>query len=246
MQDGRTLSDFPCDRPEGCYIEGSDAFDLLGNKRCEYNRNTGNLFHTIEGKVICHVSLEGKFVGASWIADELFPKIDNAPADLRGIDEAPSQLLFKPSEVTTLTDLPEEPSTPHATEVLDSPEEPSAHDPTQVSYSRDANKERAVESQRVSGPVQGRFLRPLLVRFGRRPVRAPLSPEEPSPPHPTEVLDSPKEPRPLDPTQVSYSNDANKEPVVEFLRVSGPVQGRFRKPLLVRFGRRSRQRSFRS
>ena len=147
------------------YIEGSDAFDLLGNKRCKYNHNTGNLFDSTDGQVIGHVSLEGKFVGASWIADELFPKFDNAAPELRGIDEAPSQPLSKPSEVTTLTDSPEEPSTPHPTEVLDSPGEPRPLYPTQVSYSNDANKERVVEFLRVSGPVQGRFLRPLLVRF---------------------------------------------------------------------------------
>jgi hypothetical protein len=72
----------------------------------------------------------------------------------------------------------------------------------------------------------------------------PFSPEKSSTPHPTEVLDSPEEPSALDPTQVSYANEANKERVVEFLRVSGPVQGRFLKPLLVRFRRRSRQQSF--
>jgi hypothetical protein len=146
----------------------------LGNRRCKYNRYTGNLFDTTNGKVIGHVSLEGKFVGASWIADKLFPKFDNAPAELRGIDEAPSQVLSKPSEVTTLTESPEEPSTPHPTEVLDSPEEPRALEPTQVSYSNDANKERVVEFLRVSGPVQGRFLRPLLVRFGRRSPQQPF------------------------------------------------------------------------
>jgi hypothetical protein len=80
-----------------------------------------------------------------------------ALSELRGIGEAPSQLLSRPSEVTMLTDLPEQPSTPHQTEeVLDSPEEPSALDPTQVSHSNDANKERIVEFLRVSGPVQGR------------------------------------------------------------------------------------------
>lgn len=56
------------------YVEHSAAFDLLGNKRCNYSPNTGNLLDLESGKVIGHVSLAGYFVGASWIADELFPQ----------------------------------------------------------------------------------------------------------------------------------------------------------------------------
>jgi hypothetical protein len=54
------------------YIEASEAFDLSGNKRCNYNPKTGNLLEFDSGKVIGHVSLASFFVGSSWIADELF------------------------------------------------------------------------------------------------------------------------------------------------------------------------------
>jgi hypothetical protein len=57
------------------YIEGGEAFDLLGNKRCNYNQSTGNLLELGRGKTIGHVSLAGYFVGSSWIADELFPQL---------------------------------------------------------------------------------------------------------------------------------------------------------------------------
>ena len=56
------------------YIEGAAAFDLLGNKRCEYNPSTGNLLELGSGRTIGHVSLAGYFVGSSWIAEELFPQ----------------------------------------------------------------------------------------------------------------------------------------------------------------------------
>jgi hypothetical protein len=58
------------------YIEGTEAFDLLGKKRCNYSPKTGNLLEVDSGRTIGHVSLAGHFVGASWIADELFPQRD--------------------------------------------------------------------------------------------------------------------------------------------------------------------------
>jgi hypothetical protein len=58
------------------YIEHTAAFDLLGNKRCNYNPNTGNLLELESGRTIGHISLAGHFVGVSRIADELFPQPD--------------------------------------------------------------------------------------------------------------------------------------------------------------------------
>ena len=58
------------------YLEGGKAFDLSGNKRCNYNPETGNLLEFDSGKVIGHVSLASFFVGSSWIADELFLQFD--------------------------------------------------------------------------------------------------------------------------------------------------------------------------
>jgi hypothetical protein len=64
------------------YIEGSKAFDLSGNKRCNYNPKTGNLLEFDSGKVIGHVSLASFFVGSSWIADELFLQFDTNASPL--------------------------------------------------------------------------------------------------------------------------------------------------------------------
>ena len=57
------------------YIEGTEAFDSFGNKRCKYNPSTGNLLELDTGRTIGHVSLAGYFVGSSWIAEELFPHL---------------------------------------------------------------------------------------------------------------------------------------------------------------------------
>ena len=64
------------------YIEGGKAFDLSGNKRCNYNPETGNLLEFDSGKVIGHVSLASFFVGSSWIADELFQQFDTNASPL--------------------------------------------------------------------------------------------------------------------------------------------------------------------
>jgi hypothetical protein len=54
------------------YIADKMAFDLLGRLRCNYDGTSGNLSDPESGKIVGHVSLEGKFVGASWLAEELF------------------------------------------------------------------------------------------------------------------------------------------------------------------------------
>ena len=59
------------------YIEADRAFDLTGRKRCKYARATGNLFESNGEKIISHVSLDGTFVGLTWISDELFGKPRN-------------------------------------------------------------------------------------------------------------------------------------------------------------------------
>ncbi len=56
------------------YIENNLTFDLGGRQRCSYAKATGNLCDLNTGNVIGHVSLDGTFVGSSWIADELFGK----------------------------------------------------------------------------------------------------------------------------------------------------------------------------
>ena len=64
------------------YIEGNEAFDLSGKRRCNYNAETGNLLEFNSEKIIGYVSLEGKVVGVSWIIDELFLNPDRSEMPL--------------------------------------------------------------------------------------------------------------------------------------------------------------------
>ena len=77
MAEGRRILSGKRDHQKIGYIEGTDAFDSLGNKRCKYNPSTGNLLELDSGRTIGHVSLAGYFVGSSWIAEELFPLAQN-------------------------------------------------------------------------------------------------------------------------------------------------------------------------
>src|ERR1700722_9205651 len=93
------------------YVEGGEAFDLSGRKRCNYSKQTGNLFDDSR-KTVGHVSLAGKFVGVFSIADKLFPKFSIAQIELRGIGRTPGQRESEASEGATPTDLAAAPSAP--------------------------------------------------------------------------------------------------------------------------------------
>ena len=87
------------------YIEGTDAFDSLGNKRCKYNPSTGNLLELDSGRTIGHVSLAGYFVGSSWIAEELFPQHNAQNSPTTSPDKpgaADSAALVIPDKAMTL------------------------------------------------------------------------------------------------------------------------------------------------
>ena len=56
------------------YIEDSEAFDLLGKKRSYCSPKNRQSSRIDSGRTIGHVSLTCHFVGASRIADELFPQ----------------------------------------------------------------------------------------------------------------------------------------------------------------------------
>jgi hypothetical protein len=56
------------------YVEGDAVFDLNGSRRCSYTGATGNLGDFDSGKILGHISLDGTFVGASWLSDDLFGK----------------------------------------------------------------------------------------------------------------------------------------------------------------------------
>jgi hypothetical protein len=114
------------------YVEGAEAFHLSGNKRCNYNRNTGNLLELENGRTIGHVSLAGHFVGVSWIADELFPQPDAITPSQTPPDEATSN----PAEPSFQSAIAQEPGAPDEPALADlalqsqptSLDEPSAGD----------------------------------------------------------------------------------------------------------------------
>jgi hypothetical protein len=56
------------------FTEDDLAFDLSGKRCCKYDERSGNLCDLNNERVIGHISLEGKFVGLSWMTDVLFPK----------------------------------------------------------------------------------------------------------------------------------------------------------------------------
>ena len=56
------------------YIEDHRVFDLAGRERCKYSGATGNLSELNSETIVGYVSLDGTFVGLSWISDELFGK----------------------------------------------------------------------------------------------------------------------------------------------------------------------------
>jgi hypothetical protein len=105
------------------YIGGLEAFDLLGNKRCNYNPSTGNLLELGSGRTIGHVSLAGYFVGSSWIADELFPQ----PCAKTAATTSPD----KPSaaDSTCLVPSPDNAITVEFTALVTSPDKPVTTDP---------------------------------------------------------------------------------------------------------------------
>jgi hypothetical protein len=89
------------------YIEDTEVFDLMGNKRCNYNPSTGNLVELDSGRIIGHVSLTGYFIGASWIADQLFAaRIEkDAPTPLRiRLEAAASPVLRNSPDQLTAAD----------------------------------------------------------------------------------------------------------------------------------------------
>jgi hypothetical protein len=72
-----------------CLHRGQEVFDLSGLRRCIYNAETGNLYEFDTDKIIGHVSLQGIFVGASWIATELFGQHTAGKGDLPNAPEIP-------------------------------------------------------------------------------------------------------------------------------------------------------------
>jgi hypothetical protein len=54
------------------YVEDNRAFDLAGRERGKYARATSTLTDLHGKKIVGYISLDGTFVGLSWVSDELF------------------------------------------------------------------------------------------------------------------------------------------------------------------------------
>ena len=106
--------------PQIGYIEDNEAFDLSGKRRCSYNAESGNLCDFDTEKLVGHVSLAGFFVGASWIADELFGQYAPVKDDLPAAAEMPKKSLSEESNPATAREHPADESEVAA------PEEPES------------------------------------------------------------------------------------------------------------------------
>ena len=145
------------------YIEGSEAFDLSGKRRCIYNEKTGNLYDPYSNKIVGHVSLEDKFVGESWIADELFPMSDGDTRILEteGSVNSPDPVVAGAILEAANTSAGETPMRPSSEQgvsaaLTNSTVEPSATDPNETLLSEDNYLERALEvllAQEFLGPL---------------------------------------------------------------------------------------------
>jgi hypothetical protein len=121
------------------YVEDTEVFDLMGNKRCHYNPNTGNLVELDSGRIIGHVSLAGYFIGTSWIADQLFAeRIERDPP-------TPSRTQLDAAASPVPTNSPDESTAAARTD--------PANEATEAPLSSDV--ERALEMIRITlGPSQ--------------------------------------------------------------------------------------------
>ena len=183
MAEGSLILSGKIDRQKIGYIEGTEAFDLFGNKRCNYNPSTGNLLELDSGRTVGHVSLAGYFVGSSWIAEELFPlAAENSPttspdkpgmADSAGLVISPHKavtaesiaLVISPDEAVTADPIASVTSSDKAvsvefTALVTSPDKPVTTGPVASATSLDeANSADTAESNAsfheptAAGPV---------------------------------------------------------------------------------------------
>ena len=96
------------------YLEGDVAFDLSGRQRCNYNGASGNLFDSSSERAIGHISLDGTFVGPSWISDDLFGKptgegYATRPVGTHGANRPRTRASAKRSDALPASPKPEQP-----------------------------------------------------------------------------------------------------------------------------------------
>ena len=76
------------------YLDGGSAYDLSDRLRCNYSEDTGNLSDPATAKIVGHVSLDGKFIGLSWLAAELFPAPAVVTQSSTSSDQATNQCVI--------------------------------------------------------------------------------------------------------------------------------------------------------
>jgi hypothetical protein len=79
------------------YIEGDQAFDLSAMRRATYDCATGLLRDPNTQAIVGYVTLKGYFVGASRIAEQLFPKPRSAPPTERRENELDRHAVEDPT-----------------------------------------------------------------------------------------------------------------------------------------------------
>jgi hypothetical protein len=138
------------------YVEGSRAFDLRGRERCNYARATGNLTDLNGEKIVGYVSLDGTFVGLSWISVELFGK----PSGEVHPDRAFAKKRQRPKEVNmqqpqkSNAEQPKDVPSPTAT--VPQLENPIEHSPTTEPGGDPENVSNASEKVVDEAPVPHR------------------------------------------------------------------------------------------
>ena len=141
------------------YIEGNRAFDLTGRERCNCTRATGNLYDLKAEKIVGHISLDGTFVGLTWISDQLFGKPsgevhpDHALAKKQRLHQGPKKVNMQQPQKSNLEEPKDVP--PPATTVLQ-PENPIEHSPTTNS----GGDSETASKNSVAGHCEPRFWSP--------------------------------------------------------------------------------------
>ena len=131
------------------YIEDTEVFDLMGNKRCNYNPITGNLVELSGRRIIGHVSLTGYFIGLSSIADELLSGRAECQATVVLPNQSNAATAEQPSASPSSNDLIDEQAAVDNVAVSLTTIKPNEADAvTETALSSDA--ERALEMIRIT------------------------------------------------------------------------------------------------
>jgi hypothetical protein len=140
------------------YIEGSRAFDLRGRECCNYARTTGNLTDLTGEKIVGYISLDGTFVGLSWISDELFGKpsgeahSNRALAKKRQLHKRPKKVIMQQQPQKSNVEEPKD--VPLPTTTVLQPENPVEHSPSTESDPETGSKasEKATDEVPLPNP----------------------------------------------------------------------------------------------